>query len=385
MARELALPSPQLSLAISKYRFSALPATVIEKEYVMIADRQEWRDRWTETAIDPDLPIIDPHHHLFPTAHRPKLEPYPAEALFADMRGSGHRFMATVHVDAYSNYWTDGPEHLRVVGETEYVDRVADDAERQGGAIAGACAAIVGNADLKLGGAVGEIIDAHLAASRRFRGVRLMTASDPDLPNTLPTPREAGVLGRANFRAGLAEVTRRQLCFDAAVVHSQLFEVVALARAAPDARIVLDHIGTPIGIGRYANRRRELFADWYKGAAELATCPNVSVKIGGLNMAFTGLGVADDAASPLSSSVMADRQGDFVRATIDLFGPARCMFASNFPVDKWYTSCTVLWNAFKLMSAGYNAAERAELFHGTARRVYDIDVPDPKLHRGALP
>lgn len=335
--------------------------------------REIWRNQLPEAALGSGLPIVDAHHHLVPVPHRARLESYTYGDIVADLADGGHRIVATVHVDAFSNYRADGPEHLRVVGETEHVSAIADCAVPD----LGIFAAIVGNADLMLGTAVGEVLDAHLAASPRLRGARRMTIYDPDLVAVLPGHVAPGLLLTPAFHAGMREVATRALSFDAAVVQSQLPELVALARAFPSVPIVLGHIGTPLAVGRFAGRAAEAFSQWHAGMAALSTCANVTVKIGGLNMPFTGLGAPPDALLPFTSRQMAERQGDHVHATIDLFGPARCMFESNFPVDKWYTSHTVLWNSFVRLAERYTPAERNALFSGTAGAVYGIDVAPP--------
>jgi L-fuconolactonase len=329
--------------------------------------RQVWRDQVIEPALEPDLPIIDAHHHFVPVAHRPRLETCLPEAFLGEIGRSGHKIVATVHVDAFSNYRASGPEPLRVVGETEYVDEVA---QADGVAL---CAAIVGGAELMLGSAVGEVLDAHLAASDRFRGVRRMTIFDADTPQGLPARMEAGLLARPEFREGMREVARRGLSFDAGVFQSQLPELADFARAFPDTTIVLGHIGVPMSVGRYAARSADAFADWRSGMAELAMCENVVVKIGGLNMPITGLGLGDDAGRPPTSLELVARQRDHVLTTVDLFGPGRCLFESNFPVDGWYVSYGVLWNTFKRLTHGFSPEERDLMFRGVAARVYRLD------------
>jgi predicted TIM-barrel fold metal-dependent hydrolase len=333
--------------------------------------RQEWRDLVREDALEASLPLVDAHHHFFPVAHRAQLEPCEPEEFFAEMRASAHNVEATVHVEAFANYRTHGPEHLRVVGETENIEKVVRKAADEFG-YPGACAAIVGNADLTMGQAVAEVLDAHMAASQHLVGVRRMTVYDPDLPIGLPGHLAPGLLGRAEFHAGMKEVVARGLTFDAGVVQSQLFELADFANAFSTGIIVLGHIGGPLGIGRYEDRPEEAFSEWYAGIKAVSRCPNVVVKIGGLNMPFTGLGVKSTEANPLSSEQMAHRQRRHVLATIELFGPERCMFESNFPVDRWHTSYRVLWNSFKLMTRGFSLTERDMMFGGTARRVYRI-------------
>lgn len=334
-------------------------------------DRTAWRNQVIEDAIEPELPIVDCHHHIWTDAPRDPWDPYNAAALLRDKTQSGHRIIGTVYVDSHAHYREDGPEHLRVVGETEYAGALADRCDTEGGAVAGTCAGIVTHADLLLGATVGEVLDAHIAASPHFRGIRHMTAFDVDLP-PIYGATEPGLMTRPAFRAGIAELARRDLSFDAWMFHPQLGELADLAGDFPDARIILDHTGGPIGVGRYADDRAAAFAEWRGLMARIARHPNVMLKIGALNMTFTALD-AINAPRPNTSEETARIQRDHVLAAIDLFGPDRCMFESNFPVDMLGISYTVLWNSFKRMSAGFSASERADLFAGTAIRTYRLD------------
>lgn len=333
--------------------------------------RKQWRDQVIEEALDPALPIIDAHHHIWLTSPQEPWEAYNADEIAADMEGCGHNVVATVYTDSHAHYRTDGPQELRVVGETEYVDSVAQAAEARGGAAAGLCAAIVTHADLLLGTAVGEVLDAHMAASERFRGIRYMTALDQDLP-PIYGATEAGIMNRPIFREGLAELVKRGLSLDTWMFQPQLPELVDLARAFPDANIILDHTGGPLAIGRFAGRRSEAFAQWKRDMAILSECPNVSVKLGALNMAQTGMDATGE-RQPHSSEETARIQRDHILTAIDLFGPDRCMFESNFPVDMHAISYTLLWNAFKRMTADLSTQERRALFAGTAARVYRME------------
>ena len=333
-------------------------------------DRKAWRAQVVEEALEPDLQIVDAHHHIWASSPAEPWEPYDADALIADKVGSGHNVIATVYVDSHSNYRTEGPSEMRVVGETEFADSVAERALSLGGRSAGVCAGIVTHADLLLGAAVGAVLDAHMAASRRFRGIRYMTAIDPDLP-PIYGATEAGLMMRPRFREGFAELGRRGLSFDAWLFHPQLPELIDLARQFPDTTIILDHLGGPIGIGRFAGRRAETFTEWKRDMASLAACPNVSVKLGALNMSFTAMD-AVDLPRPHTSEETARLQRDHILTAIDLFGPDRCMFESNFPVDMRSISYNLLWNSFKRVTAELAADERAKLFAGTARRVYRL-------------
>jgi L-fuconolactonase len=324
-----------------------------------------WLALTTEDALEPDLEICDPHHHLW---DHPK-ERYEVAELHADT-GAGHNVTRTVFVDCMSGYRDDLPPHLAPVGETEYALAQAREAERRGGArIAG----IVSFADLSLGRAVEEPLSAHVeAGAGLFRGIRHATGWDPDpsVHNSHTNPPQ-GLMGEPAFREGLATLASMGLSFDAWLYHPQLPELVDLARAHPEATIVLDHLGAPLGTGPYAGRRDEVLAAWRPPMAELAQLPNVYLKVGGIGMALYGMGF-HRLPRPPGSAELAAAWGDLVRWCIDAFGPSRCMFESNFPVDRRSCSYVVLWNAFKRMASEYGAPDKAELFSGTARRAYRL-------------
>lgn len=332
--------------------------------------RHAWRNQVVEAAIEPRLPIIDAHHHVWEDEPFPPFDPYSENDLFADKTGSGHRILGTVYVDSHTSYRKDGPEHLRVVGETDYAERVANVGMSRGGAFAGVCCAIAPAADLRLGARLGEVLDAHAQATPRFRGVRHMTAFDIDVPASAATG--AGVMMDPAFQAGFAELGRRKLSFEAWLLQPQLPEVIDLARRFPDTTIILNHLGGPLAIGRFADSRDEAFALWRRDMTTLATCPNVLVKLGGLNMGMAGCDALGRDV-PFTSEEMAAAQRHFILTAIDLFGPARAMFESNVPVDTFGAGYGVIWNAFKRLTADFPAEERLQLFYGTAVEAYRID------------
>jgi L-fuconolactonase len=312
-----------------------------------------------EEILDPDLEICDPHHHLW--TYEP---PYLPETLRADM-APGHRVTATVHVEAGDRHRTDGPPELRPVGETEWLLSLD-----LGSTIA---AGIVGRADLTLGAAVAPVLDAHLAAAQgRLRGIRHMTAWDPSpnvrnaLPETVP-----GLLGDPAFGAGLEALSQRGLSFDAWMFHPQLGELPVVARQHSELTIVLNHLGGPLGIGPYSGQRQEVWAQTRAALADIARCPNVVLKLGGIGMTMFGAGW-DKYPEPVTSAEAAETWGPLIGWCIDTFGPSRCMFESNIPVDRRGISYVALWNAFKLMTADRRAEDRHQLFSGTARRVYRL-------------
>jgi predicted TIM-barrel fold metal-dependent hydrolase len=352
---------------------SGLPAdsgpTVTANSYV--AYRQGWLDLVREDALEPELPIVDPHHHLY---ERPK-PLYLLEQLLADT-GSGHNVLATVYIDSRSMYRATGPEELRCVGETEFANGAAAMCASGRYGPTRACAGIVGAARLDEGAGVRAALEAHLAAGNgRFRGVRHSTTWDPDPALQSPLPgRPRGIMGDARFRAGFAQLAPLGLSFDAYVFHHQLGELTDLAQAFPQTSIVLDHCGTPLGVGAYAGRRGEVFAEWTAAIAELARCENVSVKLGGLGLRICGFGWHERALPPTSEE-LADAWRPYIETCIEAFGARRSMFESNFPPDRGSCSYAALWNAFKRVAAGCSAAEKAELFAGTARRFYRLAPP----------
>jgi L-fuconolactonase len=332
----------------------------------MSATTNDWLDRRVEEAIDPELAIIDPHHHLWHGG--PGRDQYLTEDLQADT-GAGHNVVATVFIDCMWNYRTDGPEALRPVGETETAAAAAAQSASSGSKIR----AIVSFADMTLGDGVDEVLDAHIAAGNGlFRGIRHATAFDTDpavrRSHTRPTP---GLMADPAFRTGVHRLAAKAMTFDAWLYHPQIVELADLARAVPECTFVLDHLGGPLGIGGYAGHRDEIMAQWRIDMARLALCDNVVVKLGGIGMAIYGLGF-ETQPDPPSSDELVDAWGGPIEYTIEKFGADRCMFESNFPVDKFSCSYVTLWNSFKKIAAGASHGERAALFHDTAERVYSI-------------
>ncbi len=337
-------------------------------------DHATWLAQVAEDVLEPGLPIVDPHHHLWDLpGNRYLLPELLADTGAADAHGRSHDVRATVFVECMAKYRTGGPEALRPVGETEFVDGIAAMSASGAQGPTRAAAGIVGFADLRLGAAVREVLQAHLeAAPGRFRGIRHAAAwhADPRIrrSHTNPPP---GLLLDARFREGFAELAPMKLSFDAWLFHPQIPELTDLARAFPETTIVLDHYGGPLGIGPYEGRADAVHAEWRRSIDELARCPNVHAKLGGLHMPVNGFGWHKAPAPPGSAEIAAATRR-YVLDTIERFGPHRCMFESNFPVDKASCSYVVLWNAFKRLAAGFSADEKAALFHGTATRIYRL-------------
>jgi len=295
--------------------------------------------------------------------------------LLADTK-SGHNIIATVYVQARAMYRAAGPEEMRPLGETEFINGAA---AMSASGIYGKtlhCAGIVGHADLALGGRVEPVLESHIrAAGDRFRGIRHITAWDADAslrnPAYSPPP---GLLGDKTFREGFAVLGRLGLSFDAWLYHPQIGELADLARAYTDTKIVLNHVGGPIGIGVYAGKHKEVFPTWAASIRKLAECPNACVKLGGLGMRMGGFGFHEKPEPP-SSETLANTWRPYVQTCVEAFGASRCMFESNFPVDKGSYSYAVFWNACKLLAKGATQAEKHDLFAATATRFYRLAFP----------
>ena len=329
----------------------------------------QWLAARPEPIIEPALPIIDPHHHLF---ERPGLR-YLLDEYLADVR-SGHNLRASVFVDCGHSYRKDGPVAMAPLGEVEYANAVADSMASDPVKI---CAGIVSSADLTLGPEVAAVLDAEIAiAPERFRGIRLSAVWDPD--PSLSTGRfivPQSLLLDPDFRAGFAMLAPRKLSFEAWIYHPQLDELTDLARAFPETTIILNHIGGLLaGYGAYAARREAEIARWKVSMAQLATCPNVVVKLGGLGTP-SHLGFKfHQAPLPPSSETLAAAWRPYLDPCIDLFGPDRCMFESNFPPDRQSCGFPVLWNTFKRIAQGFSPAEKHAMFFGTAARIYRLSL-----------
>ena len=322
-----------------------------------------------EDVLDPDIAIVDAHHHLWRADFPMPGGPYLLPELSADL-ADGHNIVATVvvesHAEGYDPHGRPGPEHLRPVGDTEYAVATAQRAQELGLSTRVA-AGIVSHADLRLGRAVDEVLEAHAAAApTQFKGIRQMMT-----PNLTTFVDERRLL-QPKVREGLAQVAARGLTFDVWLLHFQLPDLIDTVRAVPQLTFVLNHLGTPTGVGPWAERRDEVWLEWTQSLRTLSQEPNVLIKLGGMNMFFTGFGWSNGAKLP-SSQQLADATGRYFRYAIDTFGPDRCIFESNAPPDLASSSYRTLWNAFKRISAGYDPAERRSMFSETATRTYRLN------------
>ena len=330
--------------------------------------RQDWLARApAEAIIEPGLAIVDTHHHLWPDRGG-----YLVDDLLADT-GSGHNVEATVFIECRQSYRKDGPPQMRAVGEVEYVARLAAESDAAGRSPTRVAAGIVGYADLTLGDRVEPVLAAMVEAGQgRFRGVRNSAGwhEDPIIGNNHHGAGPGHYL-RPEFHAGLKRLTAMGLALDALVFHHQHADMIALARACPDANIIMNHTGMPLGYGPFAGKPNEVYTVWRSRLAEIAACPNVTMKLGGMMMRLASFDYAA-APAPLSSEQLAEHWRPFIEPCIELFGASRCTFESNFPVDKMGIGYAALWNAFKRIAAKASASEKADLFAGTARRVYKL-------------
>jgi predicted TIM-barrel fold metal-dependent hydrolase len=331
------------------------------------AKPQNWLTLTDEPALEPALPIIDPHHHLW---DRPG-DRYLLDELVADAKA--HNVRQTVFVECTSMYRADGPDEFKVVGETEFVQGIAAMSASGRYGETRVAAGIVGTADLLLGDRVAPVLEAQIAASpQRFRGIRHRAAwADRSVVPNQPANLPPHVLLDSGFRRGYAHLRKYGLSFEGWVYHTHIADLTDLARAFPDTPIVFNHLGGPIGVGSYAGRRDEVFAAWKAAVADLAKCPNVVAKVGGIQMVVNGYGWHERQRPPTSDELL-EANAKWYRYTIEQFGPRRCMFESNFPVDKLSCSYTVLWNQFKKLTKDFSADERTAMFHDTAMRVYRL-------------
>jgi len=332
----------------------------------------DWLALTVEETLEPDLPICDPHHHLweFKTEHtQPR---YLLDEILEDLN-AGHNIVSTVFIECGAMFKTEGPEPMKAVGETEFVRGIAamsasglygDSRVAQG---------IIGTCDLKIGDAAADVLDAQIAAGGdRFKGIRLGMAWDKHdgVGNHRTNPPGDMVL-RDDFRAGFKHLAPRNLSYEAWCYHPQIPDVADLARAFPDTIIILDHFGGPIGIGPYQGKGDEVFAEWQRSIDDLARCENVRAKLGGINMEVNGF-AWHEKPKPPTSEALCEATRPYYEYTIEKFGVDRCMFESNFPVDKLSCSYNVLYNSFKRLTANYSAAEKAKLYHDVAAETYKL-------------
>ena len=328
-------------------------------------NNDEWLKQIQEEIIDPEREIVDAHHHLWPT---PEMH-YDMENLLVDT-GSGHNVVQTVFAECGAAYRSSGPEHLKCVGETEFVAGRAKQAndKKESTKIAG----IVAHADL-MHKNLDEVLEAHEAAGKGlFKGIRHSGALEPK-PETLRIPGTGlpKQFSRDDFRQGVARLGELGLTYDTWIFHHQIVDFRDLARAVPNTTMILDHFGTPLGVGQYSSKKEEIFATWKEDIKALSDCTNVVLKLGGMAMPDNGYGWESGSKPPTSDEFVAAQERYYDHA-ISHFGADRCIFESNFPVDRLSLSYRTLWNALKKIAEKYTQEEQDLLFSGTARKIYRL-------------
>ena len=343
-----------------------------QSNHALNPDIEAWLAQVEEDILDPDRPIIDPHHDLWKKRFG---WDYLLPTLWADT-GSGHNIVKTLFMECRAFYYREGAEHLRPAGETEYITELAR-LSHEGDSGQPHIAGIVAHADLSLAGDAEEklleLLELQLEKSHGLlRGIRHSAAYDQDHEDLfIVSAAPSNLHGQESFRKGLRLIAQRGLTYDTWHYHHQNRDFLDLARAVPECTMILDHFGTPLGVGRYQNCRDEIFQQWKLDIAEIAKCENVVAKLGGLAMPDNGFGWHLKSRPPTSDELIAAQQ-EYYLHTIECFGPDRCMFESNFPADRLSISYHVLWNAFKKMTMDFNEEEKHALFYGTAERVYSL-------------
>lgn len=328
-----------------------------------------------EDVLDPGLPIVDAHHHLWSrrSANADPRDEYLLTQFLAEIDASGHAVTDTICVETKQMYRAGAAPELASLGETEFMNGIAAMSASGGFGPRRIASGIVAFIDLRLGEAMRPLLDAHLGAAKsRLKGIRNSGAWDAyPVMGVALDPARARWLDEPGVPRSLRILAAHDLVFESWLLHPQIPRFAALAGAVPEATLVLDHVGTPLSTGPYAADPRRSFDDWHRNIRELARRPNVFVKLGGLGMAFVSPALA--ARTPQAGSEeIARAWKPVIEACIEAFGPERCMFESNFPPDAASCSYRILWNAFKRIAAGYSASERTALFSGTAKRLYRL-------------
>ena len=289
----------------------------------------DWLAQTPEETLEPDIPICDPHHHFWVARPDPvHYQKYLLPELSADVN-SGHYVRSTVFIEVRCEYRQDGPDEMKPVGEVEYIQTIADESATGMLGSTKAAAAIIGHADLKLGEDVRPVLEAMQAASpNRFRGIRHSVGWDesPELAN-----RDIkGALATDGYRAGAGVLASMGLILENSLYFHQLSELAEFARAVPEVTIVLNHIGGLLRVGPYANRDSEVLPQWRMGVEEVAKCPNIVMKLGGVGQLRYGY-YWHDRETAIGSEELAGALGPLMEHCIQQFGPDRCMFEPRYP------------------------------------------------------
>jgi L-fuconolactonase len=334
----------------------------------------EWLGkRPREAALEPDLPIIDPHHHFWDQPHRGR---YLLHELLDDI-GGGHNIVSTVFLECRAMYRKDGPKEMAALGEVEFVAGLAAMSASGGFGPCRVAEGIVSGGDLSVGAKVRELFEAQkVAAGGRLRGMRHGVAWDEHKEISDHASRVVPLhqVMDPKFREGFAQLAPLGMSFESWQYHPQLPDAIDLARSFPDTTIILNHVGGVLGVGPYSGKREEIRTEWRKNIVEMAKCPNVYCKLGGVGMVSFGFDFHERDLPPTSEE-LAEAWRQYIEPCIEAFGVDRCMFESNFPPDKQSGGYTELWNAFKRITKNATPAEKTALYSGTAAKVYRLTKP----------
>ena len=338
----------------------------------MKPNSRKWLDQFKEEIVNPEQEIVDSHHHLWSGSRKGRWSDYLLKDLWKDT-DSGHNIRKTVFIECRSNYRTDGPEYMRSLGETEFAAKIAEESQKSLGAHA-EVSAIVSFADITLVNLLDEILDAHEDAGRGlFRGIRYSGAFDENRESFIDPIRlvAKNLFSRKDFIKGVRKLGLRGLNYESWLFHHQIKSFTDLAHAVPDTLLIMDHLGGPLGVGPYEGKQEEIFKKWKKDIEELAKCENVFIKLGGMAMPNNGFAWHKQSIPP-SSDEFVDKHGKYYLHAIECFGPNRCMFESNFPVEGVSISYHVLWNGFKKIVNHFSENEKEMMFSNTATLVYNL-------------
>ena len=334
--------------------------------------RQEWLDQHIEDPISPNIPIIDPHHHLWDVG----FGRYYIEELLEDINSSGHNILSTVYIMSSSNtkiYSKDGLEEFKPLKEIEFATSEGKRADLIPNNKVKVNASIVGSVDLTYGNKLQPVLEKAVNISEgRLKGIRMLLAShiDPRISSGA-VKSDLGLMLHPNFIEGAKCIQNANLSLDFWIYHTQLNEMEKIARSLPDLTIILNHIGGPIHLGEYEGKQAATHREWRSAMMRLSRIPNINVKLGGLGMAVNGAKFHNNKFPP-NSVQLSDVWKPWIYETIDMFGFDRCMFESNFPVDKGSCSYGALWNAFKILAKDMSDDEINKLFSKNAAKIYKI-------------
>ena len=334
--------------------------------------RQEWLNQLIEDPILPNIPIIDPHHHLWDVG----FGRYYIEELLEDINSSGHNILSTVYIMSSSNtkiYSKDGLEEFKPLTEIEFATSEGKRADLIPNNRVKVNASIVGSVDLTYGNKLKPVLEKAVNISEgRLKGIRMLLAShtDPRISSGA-VKSDLGLMLHPNFIDGAKCIQDANLSLDFWIYHTQLNEMEKIARALPDLTIILNHIGGPIHLGEYEGKQAATHREWRSAMMRLSRIPNINVKLGGLGMAVNGAKFHNSKFPP-NSVQLSDVWKPWIYETIDMFGFDRCMFESNFPVDKGSCSYGALWNAFKILAKDMSDDEINKLFSKNAAKIYKI-------------